>query len=1760
MAEVVAEGEVVLRARENVRAELAKAEAAFERTMAKLDGQEAELKIQADMLDFDRKSKEAKARLEELDKKKATVTIDADTKKVDEAIAKEQANLKKLELANQRLNNRQRKLTEERIAANDRLYEQMEKGEKHVADVADRESKRAADAHKKSQDEITKKQQAATRARITSTIQEQQARERAEAAATRIADREAKARQRVADREAVAAARAMEREHNVREKISGQSARLERQYIDLIQRRSRLQGAKGKVFMPQSERIKVDFDIAGVNEQIAEVEAKLAMIGKPPPEVKIHIEADERGADSLHRWISAISSTTVRLGPFTTTIAGAGRALALLGPIITGIVGSLGALAGAVGSAAIGFGGALTAGVGAFGLVLGSTAGLLPGLLRDFKNLNTLQDAYHKQVLKTGEGSDKAKTKLQEFNHALGEVSPSARQAFDSFDKLQTSYRELSQRARTPFLSAMNEGFKTANTLLGRFGPEALQSFDLVSRGVKAVARALRGPEATGIIGTLFDSGQKALPAFGRGLANLAISAARVGAAFSRMLAPLGSGFETWTKRFTAFTKDSSKMNRLVDGTVKSMRSLGHLAQSTGSFLTTFFGAGVGPGVQLMGKMADGIDRITASIRRNPQGLGNFFGESVDTAERLYGVLAPLASLFMEWATILRPFSNLILSVTGTIGDLVASLAGFGPTRGLIQAAFAVFLAGTLVSKIRNVTGAITALSASLGTLGAKQTALRASSALTGGALAPLGRNAAQAARGLTTAEAAGAVAASRTAAIPRTPPRTSPTLGPIVPAGVAASTERTAASTVKLAGAATRGAKAVGALRVGLTGVGAVLGVANPVFGAAALAVTGAAVAYMYFKHRNDDLKAAVKDTAAATQRTATAYRANTGALADTASAAERANLVVRQARRDLASAKKGTDEYRLAELNLKDALRARVQQNQAVTANQKESVRLSKEQVQRSENELKAFDKLNTSKIKLDQDYIKREKQLYGELSQTGKAREQELNKLLDRRTQLLAQHEAALNRNAAASANNARGMAGLIAATGQAEQQLGQFARAADKASAKKIAVKFQDPGQAGKVAAAATKAIQGGVPKSVATRVAVSTSDAEQSIRRLNAARLTPKKLTIVEQGGKEAVAIVQRLTGLKLTKKEQSIITKGGNEALGLLSSLLGFKLPGKTQALQEKGGAQVLSMLASIAGRKIPDKTMSAILRDLASGKISSIIGLINSIPASRTSTITTVHNEIYNTIRRSGGSPQAAKNAASGHAIGGIWPFVSGGSRRLAGGSYHSPALERTIGRALAATSRVSPQIARGGVYAKPKLLVGEQAGHPEYVIATNPAFRNRNVDLLKSAADRFGMNLVQSAARGKGAPKKKKNPAATPRQLKNARSQAAKRLPKKTTYASDDIEQLPLVETAKQNEADQIRNISIAESQLKEPDTFLKQVGTDPFTGDPIFAEDSKAINDWASSLFNISSMYTTLITRIQEVTAAVTNALRAVHSKMASAQTNMNTIQGKDGKGGLIGREQKILDSNKTSNAEKGAARARIAVYKAQLQSEKQALSDAKVDEKALNEEQHDEPFRIREAGVSRDEYYGDAGAVQGRADTELSGTQPKPGPTYVDPSELALSQAGAQLSEATAKGDITGQIAAQNAIIAANTTKIQNAQALLRDADPTNDIEAYNTIAGGYDAIGSAQDAIKNINGSQLSGILAQGTERSNLFSGFGANYATIKGAMAAGSAFGTTVATGGLSGGKAIQITQNFPTQPDPMTWAASTLYELNSGL
>lgn len=617
-----------------------------------------------------------------------------------------------------------------------------------------------------------------------------------------------------------------------------QVAKLRQEYnkASAALQRMNQQGLGKRLGRAASPDAAAEFDI-NQSRVIGEMEilrSKLAALGAKPIDIHVNVK-QSRVMEKLF----GIGDIGTRLGPFSGTLKQFSVAALALGPILVGLLGSVTALTGAVGSGLAGGLGVAGAAATGFGLSLGGVGFLLPSLLRDFGNLNTLQDAYHKQVLKTGEGSDKAKTKLQEFKHALGEVTPTTLAAFLSLNKLQDRWRGLRKDVRPDFLKAVGETFTTLNTDFGVFSRGTKKAFREVADGWNGWMKGLRSGEAQNIIFTLMSNANKSLKPFMEGLGHLGAAWGRVAMSFSRYFPAIFTGFDNWTEKLDHASQNVDKVDGSVDRLMGSLKSTGGVLYAFGRVVKEIASASMGPGGGMLDNMAGGLNDIADAIHRDPNALSDFFGESIDTVQALYGVLQPLAALFIEFSTIMRPATTAILSVLGPIADFTKWLASLTGVHAALQAwgTLWLFKKGTALI-VGTLAGSVNALALAFERLGKAKLA----TALGGGAV---GRPATVLGGGVPAARTAtSAAAAERNVARAATSTSKVPT---VVSTGGAARTVATGAGVAKEAATVGKLAKFGGALSVAST---ALLGVSAPVAGLG-LAAVGAGIG---IKHLMDN------------------------------------------------------------------------------------------------------------------------------------------------------------------------------------------------------------------------------------------------------------------------------------------------------------------------------------------------------------------------------------------------------------------------------------------------------------------------------------------------------------------------------------------------------------------------------------------------------------------------------------------------------------------------------------------------------------------------------------------------------------------------------------------------------------------------------------------------------------------------------------------------------------------------------------------
>jgi hypothetical protein len=562
-AERIATGEIYIGLDdEQAIAGLRKIEAETERTLARIDAQEAEVDLKADHRQLKRDLDKATADVKEWEKK---------VKESDNEVAR--SNRKRA---------LERRRTEQEIAR-----EALRTPEERMRAISDEQKAEGRAAAKR----------VAIARRDAQIARTMEAARRRQAAATALNERQSRMLATQFEKEARVVTRLQRRYGEAQDAV-----RKYKREIDSIK-------------TPRALKQRLELKSAEAVAEMMLIRAELAAMGKVPIHQEIELDINEHNIDGLRKMISAVTDTTVRVGPFTTTLAGLGRTMLWLGPIFSGLTGGVAALGAVLGAALAGGAGTAVGALGALGVSLGGVGFLLPSLMRDFKSLTTLQKAYRTQVLKTGAESEKAKAKLKEYEHALGEVAPTTRRAFLTLGDLRKRWRELSKDARPDFFNIMGEGIQTINHHFDWFAKNTLDSFDIINREWGNWMESLRSREADRILHTLGENGNESLTPLSRALGNIGAGMGRVAAAFSEHLPGLMRGFKDWTEGFDEGTQNADKMADRTERVIGAMRGVGRLLMATARVITAFFSPGVDDGTEVVNNWADSLNELAKNLR-----------------------------------------------------------------------------------------------------------------------------------------------------------------------------------------------------------------------------------------------------------------------------------------------------------------------------------------------------------------------------------------------------------------------------------------------------------------------------------------------------------------------------------------------------------------------------------------------------------------------------------------------------------------------------------------------------------------------------------------------------------------------------------------------------------------------------------------------------------------------------------------------------------------------------------------------------------------------------------------------------------------------------------------------------------------------------------------------------------------------------------------------------------------------------------------
>lgn len=1648
---------------------LRRVEAEYEAAMARIDRMEAEASVGADISQLEADLRRAKDQVRILEGQRATVEIDGDADELNKAIAAARAEVRRLD------------------------------GEKATIEIETRGSRQAiADIEKVRAAEASRAAAEDRYARQRQRIAQQEERNRA--LAERAAMRESEIRRR-ADLDA-----AKEREQV--EKLTQQWVRYSKEVEKSRTRRTPL-GAEARAEAQAAERF--------ARARLERVEQELRHFGADVPPAHMRVDVDERWlrrtrfrltqfAANVGDKLSNIGHVRLNVGPISGTLRTITIAAGILSPILTSLLGSATALVGVLGT---GLTGASAIAAGTFtglALNLGGVAGAIHPILTDFKLAKQVTDAYSKAVDKYGASSKQAKTAQEQMNHVLKAVDPNAAAAAKGITQVADRWHKLTgDAASKAFGDVLTQGLKTANALLPTLARNTNQTFDILDTKLSGFAKGLRSADAVNVFDSLGKSANKFLGPALDGVGHLAAAFGHVAEAAARLFSGrAGQGFNNWARSLDRATQPGAKLDATIQRLGDHAADLLHFFASLGRLMATVLNGGADSGDRLVNSMSDALERWNEFLK-TPQGaqsMAEFFARSEANVRALWSALAPLIASFVQWASLLAPFTTGLLKGVTAVANLVAGftrlvgltgpLGALGATLGVV---FAVSKIGAFVGAIARAVGAIRGLVAAEGALAAVK-AIATGSLLT---------------------SAAGGVAAGGAAA---------------AAGGAAATAARTAAAATAVEGLATAEVAAAGAAG----GLG--LGLSTLATGGLALVAAGAIYGgykLLTMKSAADKLRDSIKETTAETAQ----YREVTHALADVSSEAGaatgtyrqelgRVSTVKQRLNKLEADGKKGTVEYTntLADLNQHLAARQTAEQ-QSHRLRQQQTILMGR-QMDATLHLGDAED--DVSKALKERDHWQGIVDSYGGRSDHEK--EIPLKKLAEAQSVLNKAQSAYADRLDAAKAaeqqaivntiNYQRALHGLIPIAGSAAAAITRLAKTAPNL-AKSIAGKFPDPADVGRVAGAASAALRTGSSRSITTRIVADSKSADEAIRRLNAARITPKKLQIIQSGGQEAIRVLSNLAGRKLTPKEQRIAQKGGQGVLALLTRILAHRLPPKTQHTNEVGSERVLGSLSRVQAYKLSDKRFTVWLQDQASARLGSIIASLASIHDK------SVTVSVRQSVIRLAGHDEGTARRASGLPMG-------------------RAAHEALVGEGAAPEWRVNTS---RGLIQKVMAPAFMRLGPEDAIIPTEPRYRDRGRDIFKSIARDLGL---PEFAKGK-----KKDPPLSDKRRNQVKRDARKRVtevrkksPRKLELrAYDHVEKL---ETEQDNKN---REITRAEGQLSQPESFITKTGKTDVLGNPLYTVDAGAVKNWSDQLTHMKTLYDQLIDIITRLAKAITDALAAIQNVYEVADANAKRFQ-----------SMKSAAANTMvhggSKAERQAAKERWSIYDAEYDRQIRLKRDAADDKKTYKEKERILSWDWVDATDQEQKYAKDAAAVAGEAGKEQAAYDES-----IKLPELPYSPADLAIAKAESEGDIAGQVAGYNA-------KIAEAQALLSDANPYNDVEAYNTITSAKSAIQGLQES-----GSAGSGgaggadagpnfaaqSMALSAARADLYKSMGSNYAPVWAQSApsgprAGSglgAFGMASAGGGNTVN--LQVNNTFPTPPpDPHTWSQGIGWELQAAI
>ena len=247
--------------------------------------------------------------------------------------------------------------------------------------------------------------------------------------------------------------------------------RLQKRYTELQKTLGNIE--RTRLPFDRYKALKLRLDKSHIIAEMAQLEAELELMGRTHPvDIETRLSRSFLGAGlaKVGDWAGSLAETTVRVGPFTTTVKKAAVALTLLGSAIADVGASLVSLVGVfatglVGSIAVG-----TSGLLGMGMAFGGVFAAMKPLAAEYKQLSTLSGAYDRAVASYGKNSKQAATAQKKLNTALSQADPNVRSAIKSMSAARQEWDALTGKmARKSFGSILKESMGTWRTLIPTF-------------------------------------------------------------------------------------------------------------------------------------------------------------------------------------------------------------------------------------------------------------------------------------------------------------------------------------------------------------------------------------------------------------------------------------------------------------------------------------------------------------------------------------------------------------------------------------------------------------------------------------------------------------------------------------------------------------------------------------------------------------------------------------------------------------------------------------------------------------------------------------------------------------------------------------------------------------------------------------------------------------------------------------------------------------------------------------------------------------------------------------------------------------------------------------------------------------------------------------------------------------------------------------------------------------------------------------------